>query len=67
MKTLKQIQDRITFLESRQKDGIDVSDTIFILIFMIKRSKAELKNFLITTAKSDRYSHMREVLWMLED
>lgn len=75
MKTLKQIQDRITFLESRQKDGIDVSETLLILNWALLVQKEDVIEEIMNTAQnisSTSYwqkdiTYMRDLLWVLED
>lgn len=39
MKTRQQIQERIKFLESRQKDGVPVEDTLIVLRWALLASE----------------------------
>lgn len=75
MKTLKQIQDRITFLESRQKDRIDVSETLLILNWALLVQKEDVIEEILNTAEiisntsywQKDITYMRDLLWVLED
>jgi hypothetical protein len=67
MKSTKQIQDRITHLESRMKDGLDVVWTIKLLTHLINKSEVELRDILISATSQGGYIYMREVLWVIED
>lgn len=51
MKSQKQIKDRITFLESRQKDGIDVSETLLILNWALLVQKEDVIEEILNTAE----------------
>ena len=75
MKTLKQIQDRITFLESRQKDGIDASETLRTLNWALLVQKEDVIEEILNTAEiisntsywQKDITYMRDLLWVLED
>lgn len=75
MKTTKQIEDRITQLESCQKDEIDASETLRTLNWAIDVREPDIKEEIINTAqlisntsyKQSDISNMRDLLWILED
>lgn len=70
MKTLKQIQDRITFLESRQKDGIPVESTLSTLQWGLTLNESEIREWMIFYIDSNEklpFRRMYDMLWLLED
>ena len=71
MKTEKQIRERIDFLESRGKDGIDVKREMDILesIIWLWDEENVIRDFKETVAefRKENIQYLRTVLWALED
>ena len=74
MKTKKQIEDRITHLESRMKDGLDVKDKLSTLRWALIASEKDIKEEIYNTANNS-YSasnkldsaYMGVLMWVLEN
>jgi len=49
MKTEKQIKERISFLESRQKDGVPVGDTLKVLGWALTASGSDIIEELVNS------------------
>lgn len=49
MKTKQQIQERIKFLESRQKDGIQVNNTLLLLRWALTASVDDMHEELVNS------------------
>lgn len=49
MKTNQQIQERIDFLESRQKDGVPVKDTLVLLKWALTASVDDMHEELVNS------------------
>lgn len=49
MKTKQQIQERIDFLESRQKDGVQVKDTLVLLRWALIASVDDMHEELVNS------------------
>lgn len=73
MKTAKQIQERITYLESREKDKIDVKETLLTLKWALIVRESDIMDELFNSvnnsyAASNKipFLYIRDLLWILE-
>ena len=69
MKTKQQIQERIKFLESRQKDGVDVADTVKMLEWALISTEEDLKEEMVNSIQNCSklpIREIRDILWALE-
>lgn len=70
MKSIKQIADRITALESRQKDGIDTKNTVEYLKWAINVREEDVREKLLNSVQLKHGLHFADVrclLWILEN
>lgn len=70
MKTEKLIIERIDFLKTRQKDGIDTKNTIVALEWAKCSSEEEIREELRNTVADGwkiPFRYIRDLLWVLED
>lgn len=69
MKTKQQIQERIDFLESRQKDGVQVKDTLVLLRLAQTASVDDMQEELVNSVTNPwvlPFAYIRDILWVLE-
>ena len=71
MKSTKQIQDRITHLESRMKDGLHVDNELKTLEwFLLWPSEDDIKKEMISSISDTQkpaIKYIRLLCWYLED
>lgn len=70
MKSKQQILDRITGLELRGKDDIQVGDTVKMLNWALISTEADILEELVNSITNPwklPFQYIRNMLWILED